>query len=275
MTLEYYLELWRLTLLQSIENSSDISSVYVVKTTKNDTAVLKIPKGKGIEGERLGATALKYFGTDGAVKCLKSDKHVQLLDYIDGDMVRVLVDRGKDNQATQIIAGVVKKLHNPRNRKKPQLVSLRDHLKDLYLCSEKNDTDSHYKWAVHLANNLLNTVKFETVLHGDIHHENIMHSSKYGWIAIDPKGLYGDPHYDLANCFNNPIGHEDLIQNPERINIMATIFSDELGYDKKRLIQFACIHMAASSAWHLSNDYNIQGNISLHNSKILREILES
>jgi streptomycin 6-kinase len=31
-----------------------------------------------------------------------------------------------------------------------------------------------------------------TVLHGDIHHDNILHFGERGWLAIDPKGLIGE-----------------------------------------------------------------------------------
>ena len=48
------------------------------------------------------------------------------------------------------------------------------------------------------------------LLHGDLHHENIMHGPR-GWLAIDPKGVLGDPGFDAANMFYNPLDRDDLL----------------------------------------------------------------
>jgi hypothetical protein len=42
------------------------------------------------------------------------------------------------------------------------------------------------------------------VLHGDMHHENILKFSSRGWLAIDPKGLVGERGFDYANIFCKP-----------------------------------------------------------------------
>ena len=42
------------------------------------------------------------------------------------------------------------------------------------------------------------------VLHGDIHHDNILDFGKRGWLAIDPKRLQGERGFDYANLFCNP-----------------------------------------------------------------------
>jgi len=42
------------------------------------------------------------------------------------------------------------------------------------------------------------------VLHGDIHHGNILDFGPRGWLTIDPKGLIGERDFDYANLFCNP-----------------------------------------------------------------------
>jgi aminoglycoside/hydroxyurea antibiotic resistance kinase len=43
------------------------------------------------------------------------------------------------------------------------------------------------------------------VLHGDLHHGNVLDFGLRGWLAIDPKGLLGERGFDFANIFTNPI----------------------------------------------------------------------
>jgi streptomycin 6-kinase len=43
------------------------------------------------------------------------------------------------------------------------------------------------------------------VLHGDLHHGNVLDFGVRGWLAIDPKGLLGERGFDFANIFTNPI----------------------------------------------------------------------
>jgi streptomycin 6-kinase len=49
------------------------------------------------------------------------------------------------------------------------------------------------------------------ILHGDFHHENILYSSKDGWVAIDPKGVCGDPGYEIGTFMLNQIPTESSL----------------------------------------------------------------
>jgi streptomycin 6-kinase len=55
-----------------------------------------------------------------------------------------------------------------------------------------------------VANVLLSSPQDEVVLHGDLHHGNILDFGTRGWLAIDPKGLLGERGFDYANIFTNP-----------------------------------------------------------------------
>jgi streptomycin 6-kinase len=39
---------------------------------------------------------------------------------------------------------------------------------------------------------LLTTQREKVVLHGDMHHGNVLNFGSRGWLAIDPKGLIGE-----------------------------------------------------------------------------------
>lgn len=62
-----------------------------------------------------------------------------------------------------------------------------------------------------LAQELIATTESIVALHGDLHHENILLGER-GWVVIDPKGLAGDPAFELAAFMRNPI--DELAAHP-------------------------------------------------------------
>ncbi|WP_275429655.1 aminoglycoside phosphotransferase family protein, partial [Serratia marcescens] len=85
-------------------------------------------------------------------------------------------------------------------------------------------------------------------LHGDLHHDNIMQAPR-GWLVIDPIGIVGDPGYDAANMFYNPLDRDDLCRDPERIAAMAETFSRVLGQSPRRLLDHALAYGCLSASW--------------------------
>lgn len=37
-----------------------------------------------------------------------------------------------------------------------------------------------------------------TLIHGDLHYENVLSADREPWLVIDPKPMSGDPHYEIA-----------------------------------------------------------------------------
>ena len=99
-----------------------------------------------------------------------------------------------------------------------------------------------------LAERLLDSAPAPGVLHGDLHHDNVLKGPR-GWCAIDPKGLWGDPVFDLANCFRNPEGFGAGLHDPARAMQMATRAAAMLGHDRKRLLGWAAVQCGLSICW--------------------------
>ncbi len=55
-----------------------------------------------------------------------------------------------------------------------------------------------------MAEALLRDQREIVVLHGDLHHDNVLDFGERGWLAIDPKHIVGDRGFDFANIFTNP-----------------------------------------------------------------------
>lgn len=56
-----------------------------------------------------------------------------------------------------------------------------------------------------LRDRLIDTAPASGFLHGDLHHFNIL-AAEDAWLAIDPKGLVGDPAAEAAAYIGNPAG---------------------------------------------------------------------
>lgn len=108
--------------------------------------------------------------------------------------------------------------------------------------------------AIGVAGHLLNSARDRSLLHGDIHHQNILRGGKHGWVTIDPKGLVGERGYDIATWMLNPWG---IGERPDLAGVMTArldLFSRELGIDQQRLTQWAFVHSVLSMCWTLEDD---------------------
>jgi streptomycin 6-kinase len=88
------------------------------------------------------------------------------------------------------------------------------------------------------------------ILHGDLHHANILRSAQRGWLAIDPKGICGDPGYEVGSFMLNqlPVGVSESVRI-ETLKQRLGIFSEELGIAGKRLALWSFCHAVLSGLW--------------------------
>ena len=42
------------------------------------------------------------------------------------------------------------------------------------------------------------------LLHGDLQHYNVLFDRRRGWVSIDPKGVLGEPEYEIGAALRNP-----------------------------------------------------------------------
>ena len=102
------------------------------------------------------------------------------------------------------------------------------------------------------------------VLHGDLHHANILFSEERGWLAIDPKGVCGDPGYEVGAFMLNrlPVNASESAT----IEVLAqrlSIFSAELGIDKERLRQWSLCQAVLSALWDFEDSADWRPTLSL------------
>lgn len=210
-----------------------------------------------VEDELRGKHLLRWLNGRGAVRLLGTDGNRMLLEYAGERHLAEVLDKAGDMAATQIAAEVMARLHVPSNRPAPAgLQPLRERFVALFRMAKaerKAGSPSSYAEAAAVARTLLDDANDVRPLHGDLHHDNILESGR-GWLAIDPKGVLGDPCFDAANMFFNPLDRDALCKDPERIAGMAAIFHDVLALDPRRVLDHAFAYGCLSAAWHAEDE---------------------
>lgn len=246
--LNYYLSAWNLSNPKFLTQTMT-SRIYTV-TYDTGTAILKLLSPSETDEQR-GAVALRHFDGHGAVRLLHYDEGAHLMEYAAGDELVTLVERGEDENATRIIAQVIKQLHSvPQNSPPDGLVLLEHWFGELFnkaAADRQAGIESIYVRSASLAKRLLAAQRDVRVLHGDIHHRNIRQSSR-GWLTFDPKGLVGERTYDCANTLCNPVMPE-LVHNETRLLTNAAILADALALDLSRLLAFTYAYACLNASW--------------------------
>ncbi len=93
------------------------------------------------------------------------------------------------------------------------------------------------------------------LLHGDLHHYNILSAEREPWLAIDPKGLVGEAAYEVGAFLHNPTpGYLDVPQPGRKLARRVAILSEVLGFDRQRVAKWG-VAVAVLSAWWSVEDH--------------------
>ena len=243
---------WELTLGEPYE----LSFHYVAAVTCADgtPAVLKlgVPSGTSLAEE---APALAAFGGRGAVRVLRAelDRGALLLERVTpGWRARDLVP-GRDGEATSAAVGVMRRLHvpPPPGSTMPELVAQAKAF-DTYASVHGDAGPLPLDLVVRagaLMRELCASATERVVLHGDLHHDNILRASREPWLAIDPHGIVGDPGYELGALLYNPDpdDRDEALTAlvPSRIEQLA----DELAMPVDRVVAWGFVKAVLSDVW--------------------------
>lgn len=243
--LKYCMELWKL----KSDGKSFISTSSLLQrvTYRNLPAMIKIP----IEPEeKWGSALMAWWDGDGAAKVYNQWNDVILMERIDGHHSLVdLVKSGADDDASKIICTVAKKLHQPRKKELLELIPLEVWFKELFPAARRHG--GVLQVCSLTARELLDQQEQVTVLHGDLHHRNVLFSAERGWLAIDPKRLIGEFGFDYANIFCNP--DIEIALKPGRLVKQLEVVAKEANLSKKRLLKWIIAWGGLSATWLLND----------------------
>jgi streptomycin 6-kinase len=200
--------------------------------------------------ERWGAGLMAWWGGEGAARVLAQEGDGLLLERAMGPASLVEMARsGRDDEASRIICAVAAKLHAPRDRPPPTLLPLPRWFRQLEPAASRHG--GVLSRAAATARELLGEPREVAVLHGDLHHGNILDAGPRGWLAIDPKRLVGERGFDFANIFRNP--DLEIATAPGRLARQATVVAEAAGLERRRLLKWVLAYAGLSAAWILGD----------------------
>ena len=163
--------------------------------------------------EKFGGVLMTWWEGQGAASVLAMHGDAILLERAGGERsLSEFARNGRDAEATRIICDVIAELHAPRAKPLPELIPLAVWFRELEPAAATHG--GILTRSAETARFLLAEPRDPGVLHGDIHHDNILDFGERGWLAIDPKRLFGERGFDYANLFCNQTSATHCIRWP-------------------------------------------------------------
>lgn len=242
-----WLERWHL--VESGERIVTHSS-YLIPALRGDRPVmLKLTQEPE---EQTGGELLAWWDGHGAVEVLERENGALLMERPTGsDSLYQRALDGGDAFAVEILCQTNSSLHAVDLPNPPVVPNLEAWFQALLETRDRRrEVKSGRRWLQHL----LETEREQVLLHGDIHHRNVLDSGDGRWLAIDPKGIHGERTYDYLNIFRNP--NTPIATDPVRFRERVRVISQVAELDRQRLLQWIVAFCALSLAW----DYYPEGS---------------
>jgi streptomycin 6-kinase len=197
-----------------------------------------------------GAAVMAWWDGEGAAPVLAHEAHALLLVRAEGARdLCAWVAEGRDDEATEVLCAALAELHRPRLRATPEgLIPLEAWFRSVERQVGQGDV---FARGHALAQRLLAAPQDVRLLHGDMHHGNVLDFGELGWLAIDPKGALGERAYDYANIFRNPDMATPL--SPGRLERQLALVCRLAGLEPRRMLEWVAAHAVLSLAWCLED----------------------
>ncbi len=243
------------------------SSLLPVKM--NDAmAMLKIARD---EHEIRGGKVLQWWDGNGAARVFARSANALVMERAQGKQsLMQMALHGQDDKASRIACDTVAQLHAHAGQvlDRPELITLQMWFADLFAVARSNPV---LHQCANAAQRLLAEPEEITVLHGDIHHDNILDFADRGWLAIDPKGLLGERGFDYANLIVNP----DLptVTDPVRFARQVQVVSQAADLNRHRLLYWVLAFAGLSAVWFIQDANKAQAQQDLDVARLAIQAL--
>ncbi len=215
--------------------------------------MLKIALEKSDENT---AAFLKHYNGTGAVKLFKADDRACLLERcVPGTHLSSLVYEGKDDEATHILCDTIEKLHTNKEFSGAYrtIGELQNGYSDYLESGDKRIPFKMVQYAQEIYASFIKAEDQKIMLHGDLHHENILYDDERGWLAIDPKGYIGSSSYEVGAMLRNPLHYAELFQDTDVLQQRIEIISERLGYKPEIIRGWAYSQAVLAAIWAIED----------------------
>lgn len=263
-TIAMLIRKWHLENIRPIQN---LSYNYVLAATRNNISViLKLCFDKNTIAQE--ANALKTLAGP-CIQVLETDRNCNAL-LLEAAMPGIALKEyfpDQDSATVEITCKLIKSFKTDYKEQKyftsvAQLLTILD--------KDYPTLNTHLATAQIIRNELLQTTHKNILMHGDLHHENILRHGNT-WRVIDPKGVVGDQAYECAAFIHNPLSELITQQNlPEIINKRIQMFAKLLNISEQRIKRWSYVKAVMATCWAIDDNINPNNWIILSN--ILKDI---
>lgn len=220
--------------------------------TRGDQAVvLKVIRKENDEEWRCGEV-LDAFGGAGVILPIAHEPGAVLLPRLQPgyDLVSHCLD-GRDDEATEIIASLLQRMSNtpahldgigPIDRPQSEFAEFRSGGDGVIPMSYVDRAEALFA-------ELCATQRNVRLLHGDLHHYNVLFDADAGWVVIDPWGVLGEIEFEAGASLRNPI--TPLLDDPRVIERRLEIYEQRLKFNADRALKWAFATTILGILWRV------------------------
>jgi streptomycin 6-kinase len=232
----------------------ELSHNYVAPALRVDCTATVLKLSLPNSDFRAEAEALRIFGGRGAARLLELDldRGAMLLERLEPGVP--LTSVRDDEEATSIAAGVLKQLWRsvPPDHPFPTISEWArgmERLRSNFGGGTGPLPSPLVERAEALFAELIPSQSELVVLHGDLHHFNVLAAQREPWLAVDPKGVVGEPAYDTGAFLHNPT---ELLTTPHPGRVLERridLLAEELDLDRSRVRGWAISQAVLAAYW--------------------------
>lgn len=243
-----------------------LSYNYVAPATRADGAPVVLKCGYPNSELASEMAALAYYDGRGIARLLEKDERLgaMLLERVQPGTP--LAEMEDDEQATRIIAEVMRQLWRPIPENAGAIhPSAAGWAKGLGRLRETFGGGAGpfptrlVEQAEALFAELLASSAEPVLLHGDLHHWNVLAAERSPWLALDPKGLIGEPAYEIGALMRNRwlenAARADLLRQADR---RIAIVAETLELDPRRLRGWTVAQGVLSDWWTYEDHHRVE-----------------
>lgn len=127
--------------------------------------------------------------------------------------------------------------------------------------------------AVEALRDLVATQGDAVLLHGDLHHRNVLAAEREPWLAIGPKPLVGEREFDIAALMRDRRG--DVLADPDpraRLQRRFDQLSELFGCDRRRLREWSYAILVDYALWDFEVNARTAGSEEIQMARLMRSL---
>ncbi len=209
--------------------------------------------------------ALADLGSGGSIKLI--DYHQKynalLLQQAIPGITLKSIYRNQPDYVMDSYVETMQRLHDQQEIKKLNYLDIADWLRVFDKPNLKSIPIDLLNKAIELRKKLLSSSKSFILLHGDLHHDNILqHQDR--WLAIDPKGVIGEAEFEIAAfdfMYINELSAQTDVKSilEQRVERLA----QKSGLNAQRINDWLFVRLILMAAWLIEDNGNPQWAIKL------------